>query len=205
MNKTVKMSVFSIIAALSLSLQAESLSSIKGGISSGSAEKIGMAKGVSEVRRQEVVLAGKKRMVNTSGKVERVDPEKRYAKVMANSKYYRPIPETVTAEVPRPMLGMNEWGFGVIGHWVKLHDNTPLSCKSEDMQLYMWWATNEGGAPTGTEPIIYISGKGWFAHEKVIKNGGLESKTIREHIKSCVESINNNTAPTIITKSSPRS
>ena len=184
MKKTVKMSVMGIVAALSLSLQAESLNSIK--------SEMGMPKGIAESRSQEVVLFGKKTMVKTNGNTDRVDPKKRYAEIMANSKHYRPIPDAVTAEVPRPMLGMNEWGFGVIGHWVKLHDNTSISCKSEDMQLYMWWATNEGGAPIKTEPIIYLSDRGWFAHEKVIKNGGFESKTMKEHIKSCVESINSN-------------
>lgn len=57
-----------IVAALSLSLQAESLNSIK--------SEMGMSKGIAESRSQEVVLFGKKTMVKTNGNTDRVDPKK---------------------------------------------------------------------------------------------------------------------------------
>ena len=128
----------------------------------------------------------------TNIKVEKnlVDPQYRYSEIMRNASNYLPMPDTYLADVPKPKLGMSEWGFGVTGHWIMTHNNESVSCNSERMELDHAWMTAVGGEPTRTEPVVYIAGRGWYIHKKVLKNNIHFSGKLNQHIKSCVKNLN---------------
>ncbi|MBN2722282.1 MAG: hypothetical protein JXQ77_05635 [Campylobacterales bacterium] len=120
-----------------------------------------------------------------------VDPEKRYTDIMKNSASYMPVPDDMLQSVPKPALDANDWGIGVIGHWVKTANNASHTCLSEEMRLYMIWSGDQkhpGG--TYTEPVIYLAGKGWFFHKRVLEEYDKGFDGLEKHIRKCVESYN---------------